>query len=720
MIRQYELVELVRSYDPSTDEDALNKAYIYTVKMHGTQKRASGDPYFSHPVEVAGILAGMRLDWKTIAAGLLHDTLEDTLATHEELEKQFGPDVVKLVDGVTKLSQLEVQGKAAKQGENFRKLVLAMSEDIRVLLIKLADRLHNMRTLHFIEDVEKRQRIARETIELYAPLAERIGISQIKEELQDIAFDILYPDVKDSITTRLEALRADNENVHIVDRVIAELKEKLTDGGLETATVYGREKRPYSIWRKMEKLHVGFEALADIVAFRILVDNIEECYRALGIIHGAYRAVPELFDDYISNPKPNGYRSLHTTVMGPENRRIEIQIRTHDMHNVNEMGVAAHWAYKQQQGMTDGEQYRWLRQLLAILEQSQQPEEFLEHTKLELFQDQVFCFTPKGELIALPRGATPVDFAYAVHSSVGDSTVGAKVNGRMTPLNHVLRNGDQVEIVRSKKQTPSPTWERFVVTGKARAHIRKYLRLQQRSEYAALGKSMLQKVYDSEGATFTEKAVNGILKKFKAATDEDLYSRIGNGSMTAREVFYAIFPGLKDKKPAASDEIPPSVNKPSKGAPRISGIPIRGLIPGMALNLARCCHPVIGDRIVGIITTGKGVTVHTIDCETLESFADMPERWLDLSWDSENTAIENQTGRLSVQLSNATGALSALTTAIAKHDANIMNLKVAGRTTDTMDMMIDLQVKDLQHLSNIMAAIRATPHVYSVERIRGK
>ncbi|HRJ12723.1 MAG TPA: bifunctional (p)ppGpp synthetase/guanosine-3',5'-bis(diphosphate) 3'-pyrophosphohydrolase, partial [Alphaproteobacteria bacterium] len=523
MIRQYELVELVRSYDPNTDEDALNKAYIYTVKMHGTQKRASGDPYFSHPVEVAGILAGMKLDWKTITAGLLHDTLEDTLATHEELEKQFGPDIVKLVEGVTKLSQLEVQGKAAKQGENFRKLVLAMSEDIRVLLIKLADRLHNMRTLHFIESPEKRQRIARETIELYAPLAERIGISQIKEELQDIAFSELYPDVKDSISARLESLRADGENLSIVDRVIAELKVKLNEGGLENADVYGREKRPYSIWRKMERQHIGFEALADIVAFRILVDNIEECYRALGIIHGSYRAVPELFDDYISNPKPNGYRSLHTTVMGPENRRIEIQIRTHDMHNVNEMGVAAHWAYKQQQGMSDGDQYRWLRQLLTILEQSQAPEEFLEHTKLELFQDQVFCFTPKGELVALPRGATPIDFAYAVHSDVGDSTVGAKVNGRMTPLNHVLRNGDQVEIVRSKKQTPSPTWERFVVTGKARAHIRKYLRMQQRTEYAALGKSMLQKVYDSEGATFTEKAVNGILKKFKTATDEDLY-----------------------------------------------------------------------------------------------------------------------------------------------------------------------------------------------------
>jgi guanosine-3',5'-bis(diphosphate) 3'-pyrophosphohydrolase len=719
MIRQYELVEMVCAYDPNADEDALNKAFVFTVKMHGTQKRASGDPYFSHPVEVAGILALMKLDWKTIAAGLLHDTLEDTLATHAEIEKEFGADIAKLVDGVTKLSQLEVQGKAAKQGENFRKLVLAMSEDIRVLLIKLADRLHNMRTLHFIESPEKRERIARETLELYAPLAERIGISQIKEELQDIAFKELYPDVKESITTRLETLRADNENISIVDKVIADIKTRLNDGGLSHANVTGREKRPYSIWRKMEKQHIGFEALADIVAFRILVNNIEECYRALGIIHGAYRAVPELFDDYISNPKPNGYSSLHTTVIGPENRRIEVQIRTHEMHNVNEMGVAAHWAYKQGQGTTDGEQYRWLRQLLNILEQAEQPEEFLEHTKLELFQDQVFCFSPKGELIALPRGATPVDFAYAVHSNVGDSCVGAKVNGRMTPLNHILRNGDQVEIVRSKKQTPSPTWERFVVTGKARAHIRKFLRLQQRDEYAALGKAMLQKVFESESASFTEKAIHGVLKKFKAATDEDLYARIGAGTTPPREVFFTIFPGLKDKKPEVSDELP-SVNKTFRNTNKISGIPIRGVIPGMALHLARCCHPVVGDRIVGIITTGKGVTVHTIDCETLESFADMPERWLDVSWENEAEAVEQQVGRLSIQLSNATGAMAALTTSIAKHDANIINLKISGRSTDTMDMLMDLQVKDLQHLSNIMAGIRATPHIFSVERVRGK
>ncbi len=721
MIRQYALVEQVKAYDPLTDEDKLNKAFVYTVKMHGSQKRASGDPYFSHPVEVAGILANMKLDWKTISAGLLHDTLEDTLATYDELEKLFGEDVAKLVEGVTKLSKIELQTEQSKQAENFRKLILAMSEDIRVLLIKLADRLHNMRTLSFIQNPDKRKRIARETLELYAPLAERIGVSAIKEELQDIAFGELYPDMRDSITTRLDTLKA--EGGDIVHEVIDELKHKLEEAGLTDFKIYGREKRLYSIWRKMERQNIGFEQLADITAFRILVDTVEECYRALGVIHGQYRAVPELFDDYISNPKPNGYSSLHTTVIGPFRRRIEVQIRTREMHEINELGVAAHWAYKQGRGATDGEQYRWLRQLLDILETSQQPEEFLEHSKLELFQDQVFCFTPKGDLISLPRGATPIDFAYAVHSKVGDTCVGAKVNGRIVPLNHVLTNGDQVDIVSSKKQTPSPTWERFVVTGKARSAIRKFIRNQQKTEYAALGKSMLQKVFEVEETAFSDKAVHNIIKKFKADSDEELYSRIGAGIQPAKEVFYTIFPGLRVKTEDAKtyeDKLlaakSPSVNKPMA---KSSGIPIRGLIPGMAVHYARCCHPVIGDRIVGIITSGRGVTVHTIDCEVLESFADAPERWLDLSWDAD-LKTENQTGRIHAQITNETGALSALTTTIAKHDGNIVNIKVTNRTVDMMELLLDIQVKDIRHLTNIITALRASNKIYTIERVRGR
>src|SRR5229473_1895972 len=460
MMRQFELVERVKGYDPSADEDALNRAYVFSMKAHGAQLRASGDPYFSHPVEVAGLLARMKLDTASIVTGLLHDTVEDTVATLEDIERLFGPEIARLVDGVTKLSRLELQSDQTKQAENFRKLVLAMSEDIRVLLIKLADRLHNMQTLRFIEDPEKRRRIARETMDIYVPLAERIGMHRMKDQLEDLAFTELHPDARASIIARLGFLR--EKGGDIVSRIVKELSDTLKEGGLE-ANISGREKSPYSIWRKMERKNVSFEQLADVMAFRVLVDGVGDCYHALGLIHSAYPVVPGRFRDYVSTPKPNNYRSVHTGVIGPERQRIEIQIRTRDMHEVAELGVAAHWIYKQQAGRVDGRQYRWLRELLDILEQASNPEEFLEHTKLEMFQDQVFAFTPKGDLIALPRGSTPVDFAYAVHSQIGDTCVGAKINGRLLPLRTELANGDQVEIVTSKAQTPSPTWERVAV-----------------------------------------------------------------------------------------------------------------------------------------------------------------------------------------------------------------------------------------------------------------
>src|SRR3954466_12371673 len=475
MMRQCVMVELDKCYDPKADEDALNRAYVYSMKAHGAQLRASGDPYFSHPVEVAGILAQMKLDAASIVTGLLHDTVEDTVATLDDIDRVFGPEITRLVDGVTKLSRIELQSDQTKQAENFRKLVLAMSEDIRVLLVKLAGRLHNMQTLRFIKSEDKRRRIARETMDIYAPLAERIGMHRMKDELEDLAFAELYPDARASIMARLGFLR--DRGGDIVPRIIAEVGRKLKEGDLE-ATISGREKSPYSIWRKMQRKNVSFEQLADVMAFRVLADSVADCYQGLGIIHSAYPVVPGRFKDYISTPKPNNYRSLHTGVIGPERQRIEVQIRTSDMHEVAELGVAAHWIYKQQIGRVDGRQYRWLRELLEILEQASNPEEFLEHTKLEMFQDQVFAFTPKGDLIALPRGATPVDFAYAVHSQVGDTCVGAKINGRLLPLRTRLQNGDQVEIVTSKAQTPSPTWERFVVTGKARARIRRFIRTQ--------------------------------------------------------------------------------------------------------------------------------------------------------------------------------------------------------------------------------------------------
>src|SRR5215813_9353822 len=634
MIRQFQLVETVKAYDPGADEDALNRAYVFSMKAHGSQERASGDPYFSHPLEVANILTKMKLDGASIITALLHDTVEDTEATLEQIEHLFGKEVARLVDGVTKLSRIELQSDHSKHAENFRKLVLAMSEDIRVLLVKLADRLHNMQTLDHISDVEKRKRIARETLEIYAPLAERIGMHRMKDDLENLAFAQLHQEARDSIVQRLTFLRESGQPR--ADRIVAELERTLKEEGV-LAVVSGREKTPYSIWRKMQRKNVPFEQLSDIMAFRVVVDNLPDCYRALGVLHGAYSMVPGRFKDFISTPKPNGYQSLHTGVIGPEKQRIELQIRTRDMHEIAELGVAAHWRYKQgAQGPVDGRQYRWLRELLDILEHAAGPEEFLEHTKLEMFQDQVFCFTPKGDLIALPRNATPVDFAYAVHSEVGNTCVGAKINGRHMPLRTQLHNGDQVEIVTSRAQTPSPTWERFVVTGKARACIRRFIRTQQRAQYVELGRAILQKAFKQDGYDFSDKALEAGLKRFHCETVDDLFAQVGAGLQTEREVMNAIFPGSQVGKPRTGKVVPLGSRRTRGDKAKDHAVPITGLIPGMAVHFAGCCHPLPGDRIVGIVTTGKGVTIHTIDCETLESFADAPERWLDVSWSNDD------------------------------------------------------------------------------------
>jgi GTP pyrophosphokinase len=723
MIRQYELVERVKAYDTNADEDALNRAYVYSLKMHGSQLRASGDSYFSHPLEVAGILTEMKLDSASIVTALLHDTIEDTAATLPDIERLFGTEIARLVDGVTKLSRIELQNvdpkgpnDQTKQAENFRKLLLAMSEDIRVLLVKLADRLHNMRTLHYIGDKMKRRRIARETLEIYAPLAERIGIHGIKDELEDMAFAELYPDARNGILSRLSFLR--QEGGDLPRRIVAALERDMASENI-SASVSGREKTPYSIWRKMQIKNVAFEQLSDIMAFRVVVETIPECYQVLGVIHGRYPTVPGRFKDYLSTPKPNGYRSLHTAAIGPERQRIEIQIRTRQMHEEAELGVAAHWAYKSN-ARSDGKQYRWLRELLEIVDNAQKPEEFLEHTKLELFQDQVFCFTPKGDLIALPRGATPVDFAYAVHSEVGDHCVGAKVNGRIVPLNSKLNNGDQVDIIRSKSQTPSPAWERFVVTGKARARIRRYIRNQQRQEYATLGKAMLQKAFRQDGHELSEKALQSALQGLDAPTLEDLYAEIGAGNRTTREVAVALFPPEKPSL-ASLDEAVETKVLPFPPKPRAKGkespLPIRGLIPGLAMHFARCCHPLPGDRIVGIVTTGKGVTVHTIDCETLESFSETPERWLDISWGDDAETTEH-VGRLFVTIANEPGALGTLSTVIGRNAGNIINLRITSRSVDFWELLIDIQVHDLKHLTNIIAVLRATPVINQVDRAR--
>jgi GTP pyrophosphokinase len=571
-----------------------------------------------------------------------------------------------------------------------------------------------MQTLHFIASPEKRRRIARETMDIYAPLAERIGMHGFKDQLEDLAFAELNKDGRDSVLARLEFLKGQGKDLS--ERIIGELRQRLAEEGV-SAAVSGRMKTPYSVWRKMQRKNITFEQLSDIMAFRVVVGSLGDCYHALGQLHSRYPVVPGRFKDYISTPKPNGYRSLHTTIIGPERHRIEVQIRTHDMHEVAEYGVAAHWKYKQGNQQVEGRQYRWMRELLDILEHADNPEEFLEHTKLEMFQDQVFCFTPKGAVIALPSGATPVDFAYAVHSEVGDTCVGAKVNGRMVQLRAPLQNGDQVEIITSKAQTPSPDWEQFVVSGKAKARVRRFVRLKQREQYMALGRQILQKSFRQEGYEMTDKGLDSVLKRFKCDSVGDLCASVGQGHFTGREIVTAVFPGTKvDSK--VQKIVPITRARARHGKGRETSVPIKGLIPGMAVHYAHCCHPLPGDRIVGIVTTGKGVTVHTIDCDTLESFQATPERWVDLSWDVDE-GVDQRIGRLHVIVANEPGSLGSLSTIIGKNHGNISNLKITNRSIDFFEMLIDVEVTSVKHLSNIIAALRAMPVITSVERARG-
>ncbi len=713
MLRQFELVERVRSYDPDVDEEGLDRAYVFAVKMHGSQKRASGDPYFSHPVEVAGILTEYKLDYASIVAALLHDTIEDTAATFNDIKEMFGEEIAKLVDGVTKLSKLQLQSDQTKQAENFRKLLLAMSDDIRVLLVKLADRVHNMRTLKFHKNPEKRRRIARETMDIYAPLAERIGMQEMKNELEDLSFKELYPEAYESITARLAFLR--QQGGDLVGHIIEQLKKDLKETGLDV-DVTGREKSPYSIFRKMQRQNATFEQLCDIMAFRIIVPTVADCYHVLGVIHTKYPMVPGRYKDYISTPKPNGYKSLHTGVIGPEKHRIEIQIRTQEMHDVAEIGLAAHWRYKQGDYKTDGRQFRWCRELLDIMESADNPEEFLEHTKMEMYQDQVFCFSPKGDLITLPKGATAIDFAYAVHSGVGNKCVGVKINGKIRPLRTELVNGDQVDILTSKTQTPSPEWERFAVTGKARAAIRRFVRAQKREQYLEVGRQTLQRAYKAEGYEFTEKSLEPVIADFKKPAVDDLIAAVGEGTIAASDVVDAVFPGHKSRLGRAVETITRGFKKITTKTETKKQSPINGLIPGMAISYAKCCHPLPGDRIVGIVMTGKGVTIHRIDCPTLEKFSNEPERWLDVSWNEESNAGESHLARLRIVLVNQPGSLGTLSTVIGKNHGNIANLNILERSANFFELSIDIEVQDLSHLSDIMAALRASPGISSVRR----
>ncbi|MCH8685539.1 RelA/SpoT family protein [Pedomonas mirosovicensis] len=709
MLRQYELVEKVKSYDPAADEDMLNRAYVFSMKAHGSQLRASGDPYFSHPIEVAGILTDLKLDCETITTAILHDTIEDTVATYEQIEQLFGHDVARLVDGVTKLSRIEAQTESERAAENFRKFLLAMSDDIRVLLVKLADRLHNMRTLHFIKKEEKRRRIARETLEIYAPLAERIGMYEFKDELTEIAFRELEPQAYESITKRLEQLRETAGD--LVPRVIEDIEHLLHQHGLN-AEVLGREKRPHSIWKKMQERDISFEQLSDIVAFRVIVDTVPEVYRALGILHGRWPTVPGRFKDYISTPKRNGYRSVHTTVMGPGRMRIEIQIRTRDMHAQAELGLAAHWAYKAHIRAEGGQQSPWLQDLLEILEHASSPEEFLEHTKMAMYQDQVFCFTPKGELIQLPKGSTPVDFAYAVHSRLGETAVGAKVNGRVVPLRTVLQNGDQVEILRSTAQQPDPAWETFVITGKARSAIRRYVRQKEREDGIALGRRLLDALIERIKVPLAEGAIPDALERLKLPDEEALYLALARHQVSDEAVMEAILPGSAGGSPRRR-----KTPEPEPGNAPLA-LSIQGLTPGAVVHLAECCHPIPGDRIVGIREPGQGVVVHAIDCKALEAFTNQPEVWIDLRWHSEADRIERFVARLAVVMRNEPGALATVATILGQSDANIANLRLTHRDRQFFTFELDVEVTDLRHLTRVNAALRAAQVVSSVERMR--
>ena len=722
MMRQFELVERVKSYDPAVDEDMLNRAYVYAMKQHGTQKRASGDPYFSHPIEVAGILTNYKLDGASIVTALLHDVVEDTSTTLDEVRDVFGEEVAQLVDGVTKLARIQLQNTETRQAENFRKFVLAISKDIRVLLVKLADRLHNMRTLSFITDPLKRRTTALETMEIYAPLAERIGLQEVKAELEDLAFAELHADARASILNRLKFLELHGGD--LVIRIMDELDQVIRKAGV-SGYISGREKTSYSIWRKMQIKEVSFEQLADIMAFRVMVDSIDDCYRVLGIIHTTYPVVPGSFRDYISTPKRNGYRSVHTSILGPERHRIEIQIRTHRMHEIAELGVAAHWRYKTVDlfatqktvgNNVEGRQYSWLRELLDILEHAQNPQEFLEHTKLEMFHDQVFCFTPKGDLIALPRGASPVDFAYAVHTEVGNTCVGVRVNGRIVPLATKIQNGDQVEVITSTAQKPSPEWEAFVATGKARAHIRRRIRTDARAEYIQLGREILEKTFAKEGYELSEKGLTGVLDKLDVETAEDLIAKVGEGRLVGRQVLVAVYP---EARTDGDDKIVNLSQARLRQSPEATGaIAIRGLTAGMAVHLAECCHPLPGDRIVGIASEGRGVEVHTIDCERLEDHTDTPDRWIDLAWDTDRDK-DVHIGRINLVVANEPGSLGALSMVIARNNGNISNLKVTKRSTDFFEIALDIEVRGVKHLTNIIAALRATLVINSVERARG-
>ncbi|MGL1919967.1 MAG: bifunctional (p)ppGpp synthetase/guanosine-3',5'-bis(diphosphate) 3'-pyrophosphohydrolase [Hyphomicrobiales bacterium] len=744
MMRQYELVEKVLAYDPQADEALLNKAYIYGYKKHGTQKRASGDPYFSHPIEVAAILADLKLDSTVVATGLLHDTIEDTDATREEIDQLFGEDIGSLVDGLTKISKINLISREVAQSENLRRLFFAISKDIRVLLVKLADRVHNMRTIMHVKP-EKRQRIAQETMDFYAPLAGRMGIHFFREELEDICFQVLNSEARDIILKRLQEMHAEESD--LLKDIAEVLNKKLKQAGI-SARVYGREKRPYSIFRKMERQSISLEKISDIFAFRIITNTEDDCYRALGLVHTEWPMVPERFKDFISIPKSNDYRSIHTTIIGPSRKRIELQIRTEEMHEINEFGIASHALYKEDIYISNPENspmpgddsndkknkkrkvgsvpvsgkssaFKWLRHVIESLEDGDTPEEFLEHTKLELFADQAFCFTPKGRLIALPKHATPIDFAYAVHTDIGNTCVGCKINGIASPLRSKLDNGDEVEIVTSKGSKPKVMWENYVVTGKAKSAIRRANKEERQAQYSQLGREMLNRIFKKLKIEYSDEKLSAALPKLALKTIDDVFVAIARSEIKLKDVAIAMVPMLLENNDVEfmHDQTHFEIGASNKTTP----MPIRGVSKDIgAIRFSKKHPPIAGERIVGILKPGEGLVVYPIHSEELAAFESTPELWIDLVWDKDVNEKQWFTAPVEITLLNEVGALSRIATIIAEQGCNIWNSYIIAKEVDYHHLYMEIEVRNIQHFNTLKSSLKTLPIINDIRRVAGK
>ena len=714
VITRDELVEKVAAYHPHVDADLLGDAYDFAKEHHGTQTRASGDAYYSHPVQVANLLADVHLDEVTIMAGLLHDVVEDTSVSLDEIRERFGDAVADLVNGVTKLEQIQYRSAETKQAENFQKFILASVGDIRVLLVKLADRLHNMRTIEHLRP-EKRERIARETMDIYAPLARRVGVYGVASELEDLSFAQINPDARRAILYRLESLSGDNADD--LERIRGDLQALMEIEGID-CRIKGRRKQPYSVWRKLEKKSISFRDVADIFAFRLIVKEVEDCYRVLGAVHTLWACLPDRFRDFISVPKPNGYSSLHTTVRSTGNRRVELHIRTEDMDQTAEWGVAAHWGYKNSDYGFDADAARAagldpeanLTAFAELLQHGAEPDEFLEHAKLEMYRDHVFAFTPKGALIILPSGAMPLDFAYAVHSAVGDTCVGAKINGEKRSLRRPLKNGDVVEIIRGPKPAPVAGWDGLAMTGRARSAIRRLVRAREMVEFHRLGVGLINQALRRASIDPVDVKLNQVAKRAGFADAGDMADAIGRGRYATADMIEAAFPGHKAERFDTAGK----TKVDSAHAPLlVAGV---DLTPGVTLHLGKCCHPLPGDRIIGVHQPERGLVVHVASCPSLAAFDDNPELWVDLKWTELAKTGAVAVGRVRVSATNEKGVLAKLCTAVAQANGNITRIATDERRPDFIELVFDIEVEDLRRLTQILAALRTLAVVESAER----